>query len=119
MPKFLAEIHADAGIDGYFSPISYHFPGAVSTGLKTPEYLAPVAMEITLMYGRVSAGSGVTYRPVKNGATNGTTSGATGTTSVSTGQSLSLAAGDRLQLEVVNAGSGASNLSVTTWAKVT
>jgi hypothetical protein len=96
-------------------PISFHLPGAQTTGVKTPEFISPVAGTITPMRGRCSAGSAVTYRLVKNGASNMDTSAGTGTSVVSTTLSTNntVAAGDRIQLEVVNAGSGGTNLSVT------
>lgn len=119
MPKYLSEINADGGIDGYWFPVSFHIPGTLTTGVRTPEFLAPVACTVVSMKGRVSAGSAVTYRPVQNAATNGTTSASTSTSVVTTSQSLSLAADDRLRLEIVSAGSGGTDLSVTFWLKVT
>ena len=113
MPKFVS-----ANVQGYHLPIPFHIPGSLSTGVKTPEFIAPVDMVVEEMRGRCSAGSSVTYRPVKNGSTNGTTSASTGTSVVTTSQSLSLAAGDRVQLEIVNAGSGGTDLSVTMWVRV-
>ncbi len=94
--------------------IPFHVSGSLTTGVKTAEFIAPFAMTITSMRGRVSAGTGVTYRPSKNGgSSDGTTSASTTTTVVNTAQNLSLAAGDRLTVNVVNAGSGGTNLSVT------
>ena len=94
--------------------IPFHISGSLTTGVKTAEFIAPFAMTITSMRGRVSAGTGVTYRPSKNGGSaDGTTSASTTTTVVNTAQSLSLAAGDRLTVNVVNAGTGGANLSVT------
>lgn len=117
---FLTKPALNAGAAGYHFPVPFHTPGAASTGTKTPEFIAPVACEVVLMYGRASAGSvGATYRPVKNGSTTGTTSAATLTTSVSTAQSgVTLAAGDRLGLNVVAAGTSVTDLSVTFWVKV-
>jgi hypothetical protein len=94
--------------------IPFHVSGSLTTGVKTAEFIAPFAMTVTSMRGRCAAGSGATYRPSKNGGTaDGTTSAATGTTVVTTAQSVSLAAGDRLTVNVVNAGTSASDLSVT------
>lgn len=96
-------------------PIAYHIQGSLTTGVKTPEFICPVAGTISPMRGRCSAGSGATYRLVKNGASNMNTSSATGTTVVSTTLSTNntVAAGDRVQLEIVSAGTGATDLSVT------
>jgi hypothetical protein len=73
------------------------------------------------MRGRCSAGSGVTYRLVKNGSSNMDTSSSTGTSVVSTTLSTNntVAAGDRVQIEVVNAGTGGTDLSVTAALVVT
>jgi hypothetical protein len=95
-------------------PIAFHLPGAQTTGTKTPEFLCPWAGTITMMRGRASAGSsGATYRPVLNGSVAGTTAAATLTTVVATSQSVSVAVGDRVALNVVSAGTGATDLSVT------
>jgi hypothetical protein len=96
-------------------PVAFHSPGTLSVGVKTPEFICPVAGTISPMRGRVSVGSGATYRLVKNGSSNMDTASATGTTVVSTTLSTNntVAAGDRVQLEIVNAGTSASNLSVT------
>lgn len=101
--------------DGDLVPVAFHVQGALTTGVKTPEFIAPFAGTITPMQGRCSAGSGVTYRLVKNGSSNMTTSGSTGTTVVSTTVSTNntVAAGDRVQIEVVNAGTSGTDLSVT------
>ena len=102
-------------------PVAFHIPGSLTTGVKTPEFICPVAGTVTPMRGRCSAGSGVTYRLVKNGSTNMDTSSATGTTVVSTTLSTNntVAAGDRVQIEVVNAGTGGTDLSVTAAMVVT
>jgi hypothetical protein len=96
-------------------PIAFHLPGSVTTGVKTPAFICPWSGTLSIMRGRTSAGSvGATYRPVKNGSASGfTTSAATLTTVVSTSQSVAVAAGDYIQLEVVAAGTGTTDLSVT------
>lgn len=99
--------------------IPFHITGALSTGVKLPEFIAPVACTVVDMKGRCNSGASATYRPSKNGGTtDGTTSASTGTTVVSTSQSVSLAAGDRLGINIVAAGTG-SDLSVTMWANIT
>ena len=114
MPGFLNDIHG-----GYYVPIPFYIAGALSTGVKLPEFIAPVAMTVVSMKGRCNSGSGAVYRPSKNGGTSdGTASAATGTTVITTTQSVSLAAGDRLALNITTASTG-SDLSVTFWAKVT
>jgi hypothetical protein len=102
-------------------PIAFHLQGSLTTGVKTPEFISPVAGTVTPMRGRCSAGSGVTYRLVVNGSTNMDTSSSTGTTVVSTTLSTSntISAGDRVQLEVVNAGTGGTDLSVTAAVLIT
>lgn len=102
-------------------PIAFHIGGTLTTGVKTPEFISPVAGTITPMRGRCSAGSGVTYRLVKNGSSNMDTSSSTGTTVVSTTLSTNntVSAGDRVQIEVVSAGTGGTDLSVTAAMLVT
>jgi hypothetical protein len=102
-------------------PIPFHIQGTLSTGVKTPEFICPVAGAVSPMRGRCSAGSGVTYRLVKNGSSNMDTSSSTGTSVVSTTLSTNntVAAGDRVQIEVVNAGTGGTDLSVTAALVVT
>jgi len=102
-------------------PIAFHIQGTLTTGVKTPEFICPVAGTVTPMRGRVSAGTSVTYRLVKNGSSNMDTSGATTTSVVSTTLSTNntVSAGDRVQLEVVSAGTGGTDLSVTAAMLVT
>ena len=94
--------------------VPFFISGSVTTGVKTPEFIAPVAMTIIDMYGRLNAGTGTTtIRPSKNG---GTTDGSTlnvTTASGHTAQTLSLAAGDRLTVNVTAVGTSPSDLSVT------
>lgn len=98
--------------------VPFYISGTLTTGVKLPEFIAPVAMTVTSMKGRCATGSSATYRPSKNGGTSdGTTSASTGQTVITTAQSVSLAAGDRLGLNVVAAGTG-SDLSVTMWISV-
>lgn len=105
-------VDVDANVRTF--PIPFHLPGAQSTGTKTPEFIAPWAGTIVQMRGRASAGSvGATYRPVLNGSVTGTTSAATLTSVVSTSQSVAVAVGDRIGLNVVAAGTGVTDLSVT------
>lgn len=95
--------------------IPFHIQGTLTTGVKTPEFICPVSGSVTPMRGRCSAGSGVTYRLVKNGSSNMDTSSSTGTTVVSTTLSTNntVSSGDRVQLEIVSAGTGGTDLSVT------
>lgn len=107
--------YVDAAVTDFIG-VPFHFPGAQSTGVKTPAFIVPATCTLVTMRGRTSAGSvGATYRPIKNGsATSMTTSAATLTSVVTTAQSnIALAAGDYLQVEVVAAGTGATDLSVT------
>lgn len=97
--------------------IPFYIAGSLTTGTKTPEFIFPVACTLIDMKGRCNSGSSTTYRPAKNGSTTGTTSASTSTTVVSTTQSVSFSAGDRLALNVVAAGTGA-DLSVTFWATI-
>lgn len=116
MAKFIVDIHG-----GYYVPVTIYVSGTLSTGVKKPVFIAPEAMTIVKMVGICDSGTGTgcTYRPSKNkGSSDGTTSAATLTSPVTTSQSLSLAAGDRLGLNVVSAGTNAADLSVTFWARV-
>lgn len=122
MPKFLAEIDVtplpETGVAGYYIPIPFHITGSQTTGVKLPEFIAPVAMTVTKAYARCNSGSGTAMRPSKNGgSSDGTILSSIGTSSVTNSQSVSLAAGDRLTVNVTTAGTG-SDLSVTFWAKV-
>lgn len=114
-------IRGPSGADGAagptFVPIPFYISGSLSVGIKKPEFIAPVALTVTNMQGRCDSGASATYRPTKNGVDDGTTSAATGTTVVSTAQNVTLAAGDRLGLDIVDAGTGV-DLSVTFWAQV-
>lgn len=119
MAKHYTKPNFSVGAIGYGVAIPFHVTGALTTGVKKPEFIAPVAMTVVDMKARCGSGASATYRPSKNGGTtDGTTAAVTGTTVVSTTQSLTLAAGDRLGINVVAAGTGA-DLSVTFWATVT
>lgn len=99
--------------------IPFFMSSTLTTGVKLPKWIAPVACTVVDMKGVCASGASATYRPSKNGGTtDGTTSASTGTSVVSTSQSLSLAAGDTLTVNVVAAGTG-SDLSVTFWANIT
>lgn len=105
------------GADYRSFPVVVYLTGTVTTGTKTPEFIAPVACTVVSMLGRCNSGSGAVYRPSKNaGTADGTASASTGTSVVTTSQSLSLAAGDRLALRVTTA--GGTDLSVTFWVRV-
>lgn len=116
MPKTLTDWHG-----GVYVPISIYVSGTLTTGVKKPVFIAPVTMTVVQMQGICDSGTstGCTYRPSKNkGTSDGTTSAETLTSTVTTSQSLSLAAGDRLGLNVVSAGTNAADLSVTFWARI-
>lgn len=98
--------------------IPFFLSSTLTTGTKLPEWIAPVACTVVSMSGRCNSGSSATYRPVVNGSVAGTTSASTGTSVVTTSQSVSLSAGDRLGVNVVAAGTG-SDLSITFWANIT
>lgn len=98
--------------------IPFHVSGSVTTGSKAPQFIAPFAMTITMMRGVCASGASATYRPTKNGSVTGNTSASTGTTVITTAQSVALAAGDRLGVNVVSAGTGV-DLSITFGAVVT
>lgn len=114
MPTTLTDWHG-----GVYVPIPLFINGDLDTGVVKPEFIAPVDMRVEKMLARAKTGSGVQYRPSKNGGTaDGTESALTGQTVVTTTQSLDLAAGDRLTVNVTNAGTG-EDLSVTFWAEIT
>lgn len=93
--------------------IPFFVSGTLTTGVKTPEFIAPFAMTITAMYARCNSGSGAAVRPSKNGGTtDGTILSSIGTTVLNNSQSIALAAGDRLTVNVTTAGTGA-DMSVT------
>ena len=102
-------------IDALEMPISFHISGTLSTGVKQPRFISPVACTLVNARAYAGGGSGVTYRLVKNGSTTGNTSATVGAAVVTTSLSTvtSLAAGDVLQIEIVSAGTSGADLSVT------
>ena len=97
--------------------IPFYIAGTLTTGVKAPEFIFPVACTLVDMRFRLSSGT-ATIRPSKNG---GTTDGSTGSVTTSSGnqsQSLAFAAGDRLAVNITVVGS-ASDLYVTFWANIT
>lgn len=102
----------------YSVAIPFFLTGTVTTGVKLPEFIAPVAMTVVAMYARANSGSGSAIQPAKNGTGTGTTLSSIGTSAVNNSQSISLSAGDRLGVNVTTAGTG-SDISVTFWANVT
>lgn len=110
----------DAGVENSLNnilAIPFFIAGTLTTGTKLPEFIADRPMTVYTMRGRCNSGASATYRPAVNGTAGGTTSASTGTSVVTTAQSVTLAAGDRLALNIVAAGTG-SDLSVTFWARV-
>jgi len=102
-------------LDALRMPISFHIAGTLSTGVKAPRFISPVACTLSSARAYANAGSGVTYRLVLNGSTNSNTSASVGQSVVTTTLSTvtSLAVGDVLQVEIVNAGTSGADLSVT------
>lgn len=102
-------------IDALEMPISFHIAGTLTTGVKQPRFISPVACTLVNARAYAGGGSGVTYRLVKNGSTSGDTSASVGNAVVTTAQSTvtSLAVGDILQIEIVSAGTSGADLSVT------
>jgi hypothetical protein len=102
-------------IDALEMPIPFHIAGSLSTGVKFPRFISPVACTLVNSRAYAGGGSGVTYRLVKNGATAGNTSATVGAAVVTTALSTvtSLAVGDTLQVEIVSAGTSGADLSVT------
>ena len=104
-----------AKLDGLHMPISFHISGALTAGVQLPRFISPVACTLSTARAYAGGGSGVTYRLVKNGSTNGNTSATVGSAVVTTSLSTvtSLAVGDTLQVEIVSAGTSGADLSVT------
>ncbi len=102
-------------IDALEMPISFHIAGTLTAGVKQPRFISPVACTLVNARAYAGGGSGVTYRLVKNGSTNGNTSATVGNAVVTTALSTvtSLAVGDILQVEIVSAGTSGADLSVT------
>jgi hypothetical protein len=102
-------------LDGLRMPISFHIAGTLTAGVKQPRFISPIACTLVNARAYAGGGSGVTYRLVKNGSTNGNTSATVGAAVVTTSLSTvtSLAIGDALQVEIVSAGSSGADLSVT------
>ena len=102
-------------LETLYIPISFHIAGTLATGVKQPRFISPIACTLVNARAYAGGGSGVTYRLVKNGSTNGNTSATVGAAVVTTSLSTvtSLAIGDVLQIEIVNAGTSGADLSVT------
>lgn len=96
--------------------IPFHIANTVTTGLKVPKWIATAACTLRGARAVVNAGSGVTYRVYVNGAapTGMTTSGAVGTSSsLHDFNDVTVAVGDVVQVNVIGAGTSASDLSIT------
>ena len=104
-----------AKLDAIKLPISFHIAGTLAIGVKAPRFISPVACSLTTSRAYVNSGSGVTYRLVLNGTTTSNTSATVAQAVVSTSLTgvTSLASGDVLQVEVINAGTAGADLSVT------
>ena len=102
-------------LETLYMPISFHIAGTLATGVKQPRFISPIACTLVNARAYAGGGSGVTYRLVKNGSTNGNTSASVGGAVVTTSLSTvtSLAVGDTLQVEIVSAGTSGADLSVT------
>jgi hypothetical protein len=102
-------------LDGLRMPISFHIAGALTTGVKAPRFISPVACTLSTARAFANAGSDVTYRIVLNASTNSNTSASVGQAVVATSLTgvTSLAVGDVLQVEIVSAGTSGADLSVT------
>ena len=102
-------------LETLYMPISFHIAGTLAAGVKQPRFISPIACTLVNARAYAGGGSGVTYRLVKNGSTNGNTSATVGAAVVTTSLSTvtSLAIGDVLQIEIVSAGTSGADLSVT------
>jgi hypothetical protein len=102
-------------LDALRMPISFHIAGALTTGVKAPRFISPVACTLSTARAFANAGSDVTYRLVLNATTNSNTSANVGQAVVATSLTgvTSLAVGDVLQVEIVSAGTSGADLSVT------
>lgn len=105
-------------IDTLELPISFHIAGTLSTGVKQPRFMTPVACTLVNARAYAGGGSGVTYRLVKVSSgvtTTSNTSATVGNAVVTTALTTvtSLAVGDTLQVEIVSAGTSGADLSVT------
>lgn len=108
----IASFGTSSGAPTTPAPLTSFYLPVITTGVKAARFVSVGGFTITTMKGIVGSGSGVTYRITVNGTAQSTSS-ATGTTVVSTTYSKVLTAGDIVQLEVVNAGTAASDLTVT------
>lgn len=101
---------------GTVVPVAFHVSGILTTGIKVAKYIATCPMTLKSALAVLDSGSGATYQIRVNGAlpTGMTASAAVGTTVASFDfTDVTIAVNDRIQVEVVNAGSSASDLSVT------
>jgi hypothetical protein len=107
-----------AKIDALEMPIAFHIAGTLSTGVKQPRFMTPIACTLVNSRAYAGGGSGVTYRLVKvsgGSTTTSNTSATVGNAVVTTALTTvtSLAVGDTLQVEIVSAGTSGADLSVT------
>lgn len=102
--------------------IPFHISSTLSTGLKIPKWIAPFNGTIKAAYAELEAGSGARFQVWINGQapTGMVDSAAVGTgTTGSPGDTVfdftdfNVNLGDRVQIKVTNAGTSASDLSVT------
>jgi hypothetical protein len=94
--------------------IGFGMPGACTVRTSNIEYLVTRPLSLTGFLSRINAGTGVSVQLLKNGASAGNPSvGVFTTATTQTFAAVAYARGDRLGVQITNAGSSASDLSVS------
>jgi hypothetical protein len=94
--------------------IGFGMPGACTVRTSNIEYLCSKPLSLTGFLSRVNAGSGVSVQLLKNGSAAGTNAAGVFTTAITTSfTAVAFARGDRMGVQITNAGSSASDLSVS------
>jgi hypothetical protein len=101
-------------ITGEPATIGFGMPGACTVRTSNIEYLVTRPLSLTGFLSRINAGTGVSVQLLKNGASAGNPSvGVFTTPTTQTFTAVAFVRGDRLGVQITNAGSSASDLSVS------
>jgi hypothetical protein len=114
-------VHGNAALPSRPALYGFSMPGPAAVRVAAAVILAPLASTVTAFQARIGAGSGVTVQLVLNGTAVGPVSAVLAQTTVNTvvTPAINLVAGDQLGLQILNAGTGASDLSVMCTAAFT
>jgi hypothetical protein len=95
------------------APIGLGMPGACTVRTSYIEFLVPRPTSVTGFQSRVNSGSGVSVQLLKNGSAAGTNAAGVFTTPITTSfTAVTFVRGDRIGVQITNAGTSAADLSV-------